>query len=177
MKKLSDMIKELERKSGCKQCPAYSLITAGPFDNETRGDIPTSKGIYFAFEFDKAMAELGILVFKRLMYVGKATADNNLRKRIGEHYTQHDLKYRETGEEVDMDTIAFYYCEMDNDDVISDIEAAQIYKQRPPANDIGIDNYVGKTTPLLVSISNGFKLVDSDLYKNPVIIRTQDKKE
>lgn len=177
MKKFSDLIKESERKSGNKLCPSFSLITSGPYDNETRGDIPALKGIYFGFEFNKAMSEEGILVFKRLIYVGKATADNNLRKRIGEHYTQHDLKYRETGEKVDMDTIAFFVCEMDNDDVISDIEAAQIYKQRPPANDIGIENYVGKTTPLLVSVSNGFKFVDDDLFMNPVIIRTEDKKE
>ena len=177
MKKFSELEKETERKKGCTQCPAYDLITAGPYDGETRGDIPISKGIYFCFEFDKTMAEMGNLVFKRLIYVGKATADNNLRKRIGDHYTQHDLKYRVTKEEVDMDTVAFYCCKMDDDDIISDIEAAQIFKQCPPANDIGIDNYIGETAPLFVSISNGFKLVNCDMYKNPIMIRTEDKKE
>ena len=175
MKHIIDLIKEAEKRNECKKCPAFSLYNYGPYCEDNRNEIPAKKGVYFAFEFDKEQAEKGMLYFKRLIYVGKATEDNTLRKRISDHYTQHDLKFRETKELVDMDTIAFYYCVMENDDEISDVEAAQIFKQQPPANTIGIDHYVGEQAPLMIHLSNDFKLVDKDLYKSTIIIRTEDK--
>ena len=174
MKKFSDLIKETELKNKCTKCPVFSLYNYGPVAEENRADIPLEKGVYFAFEFDKEKAEEGCLEFKRLIYIGKASEDNTLRKRIGDHYTQHDLKYRETGEPVDMDSIAFFYCVMDNDEEISDVEAAEIFKNTPPANTIGVDNYVGKTVPLMVHLANEFKFVDKGLYKNPVMIKASE---
>ena len=175
MKKFSELIRESEKANAFKKCPAYSLYNFGPFGEDNRDDIPAKKGVYFAFEFDKKKAEVGELVFRRLIYVGKASEDNTLRKRISDHYTKHDLKYREIGCPVDMETIAFFVCIMDDDNEIKDVEAAQIFKQQPPANSIGIDHYVGDKSPLFVYIANDFKFVDKDLYKNPIIIRSEDK--
>ena len=174
MKKFSDLIKESELRNRCTECPVYSLFNYGPVAEENRDDIPQEKGVYFAFEFDKEKAENGLLEFKRLIYIGKASGDNTLRKRIGDHYTQHDLEYKENREKVDMDTIAFFYCVMENDDEINDVEAAEIFKNAPPANIIGVDKYIGKASPLMILMANEFKFVDKDLYRNPVFIKTRE---
>ncbi len=173
--KFSELLKQMEGKSQFQKCPSFRLYNYGPFGEDTRGDIPEKKGVYFAFEFDKKKAEEGELSFKQLVYIGKASADNTLRKRIGEHFTQHDLHYRETGEEVDMESIAFFVCIMDNDDEIRDVEAAEILKQQPPANSDGINHYIGETVPLIIFMANEFKMVDRDLYKDVVIVRDVDR--
>jgi hypothetical protein len=175
MKKISELLHSIKGKSTVQQCPVYQLYNYGPFCEETKDEIPDAKGVYFAFEFDKEKAEEGFLFFKRLVYVGKASKDNTLKKRIGEHYTQHDLHYRETEDEVDMDSIAFYICALDDDDSIRDVEAAFIYKLQPPANTDGIIHYMGEKTPLLLFMINEFHMVDRSLYQSPVIIRTEDK--
>lgn len=54
------------------------------------------------------------LHFTELFYVGRAIKDNTLNKRVREHYTQKDLKYRETGKAVDMSNVAFQYLDLDN---------------------------------------------------------------
>ena len=174
MRNFSDLIKISELKNKCSKCPVFSLYNFGPVVEENREDIPLEKGVYFAFEFDKEKAQNGSLQFKRLIYVGKATEDNTLRKRIGDHYTQHDLKDRESKESFDMDAIAFFYCVMDDDDEISDVEAAEIFKNNPPANTIGVNNYVGKTSPLMIQMTNEFRFVEKDLYQNPIFIKARE---
>ena len=99
---------EFEKKNRHnEECPTYCLNVIGPFVEKTKDEIPCKKGIYFAFECEKKSIESSALIFKHMIYVGKASESNTLRKRIGEHYTQHDLKYRETDKVIDMDTIAF----------------------------------------------------------------------
>ena len=175
MKKFSDIMSELEKKNRHNgECPTYCLNVIGPFVERTRNEIPCEKGIYFAFECEKESIESGVILYKRMVYVGKASEGNTLRKRIGDHYTQHDLKYRENGESVDMESIAFFCCLMDNDATIYDVEAAQIYAQNPPANTDGVDHYIGKTAPIFITIKNKCEFVPKNLYKDPVIIRKED---
>ena len=166
---------EFEKKSSNNvECPTYCLNVIGPFVEKTRDEIPCEKGIYFAFEYEKKSMESGAFLFKRMIYVGKASESNTLRKRIGEHYTQHDLKYRETGKVVDMDTIAFFCCLMDNDADINDVEAAQIYGQKPPANTDGVDHYIGENAPIFIAFGKDCEFVPRNLYKDPLIIRKED---
>lgn len=166
---------ELEKKNRPNvECPTYCLNVIGPFVEKTRNEIPCEKGIYFAFEYDKKSLESDVFLFKRMIYVGKASENNTLRKRTGEHYTQHDLKYRKTGKVVDMKSIAFFCCLMDNDAAIDDVEAAQIYVQKPPANTEGVEHYIGRTAPIYISIGNKCEFVPKNLYKDPVIIRKED---
>lgn len=173
--KFTELLKQMEDKSQFQKCPSYRLYNSGPYGEDNKDDIPEKKGVYFAFEFDKKKAEEGVLSFKQLIYIGKASAGNTLKKRISDHFTQHDLHYRETGGEIDMESIAFFVCVMDNDDEIRDVEAAEILKQQPPANTDGISHYIGETAPLIVIMANEFKMVDRDLYKGVVIIRDIDR--
>lgn len=169
---LTDYLKE-----NLKRVKAISLYSYGPYNDSTREDIPDKKGIYFGFEIDKHSAEQGKLVFKRLAYVGKATKDNTLKKRIGDHYTQNDLINRLTGMPLDMSSIVFFICVMDKstDDEISDVEAAEIYAHKPIANKDGVEHYIGKVSPMMVFMTNAFKLVDNHLYKKLVIVTSYDK--
>lgn len=142
------------------------LECSGPyFDNNNfggafsnfRDNIPDTNGVYFGFFFDKDMATSGVPYFNRLAYVGRAIGVDTLRKRIGDHYRDNDLKYRGTNDPVDMSSIGFFVCEIDNDEESKDVEAGLIYGLKPPANDKGVDNYSGETHPLIIFSEDIFK--------------------
>ena len=163
-----------KKPEGAKVVKNYSFALQGPVVEETSLELPTHRGVYFGFKFDKKNP----LHFTKLIYVGRAIKDYNLRKRIREHYTQKDLKYRETGMVVDMTNVAFQYLDLEKftDEQISDIEYAFIYKYQPSANSDGITHYIGDEAPINIKIS-GFKFADDLDLEKSFLITEKDKEE
>lgn len=161
-----------EKPEGAKVVKSYSFHVQGPVEEDASLDLPTHRGVYFGFKFDKKNP----LHFTELFYVGRAIKDNTLNKRVREHYTQKDLKYRETGKAVDMSNVAFQYLDLDNytDAQISDIEYAFIFKYKPSANTPGVTHYAGDEAPLKITIS-GFKFADDLDIPKSFLITEKDK--
>lgn len=157
-----------------------NLVCSGPYfeDNNYGGafsnfreNIPDTHGVYFGFTFDKGMATSGVPFFTSLTYVGRAIGTDTLNKRIGDHYRDYDLTYRDTKTPVDMSSIGFFVCEMNDEDEIKDVEAALINGLKPPANDIGVDNYIGKIQPLMVFCNDVFNKASVNVLNQVVTIK------
>lgn len=165
-----------KKPEGAKKVTTYTFAPKGPVIKDSIGELPLHRGIYLGFKFNKDKVKNGVISFTEFVYVGRAIKDNTLRKRVGEHYSQKDLKYRESGKTVDMSNVAFLYLDLDNlaDDQISDIEYAFISEYQPSANSDGIGHYAGKEAPLCISVIS-FPGADDLNLSRSFLISEKDK--
>lgn len=165
-----------KKPDGVKKVKTYTFALEGPVFDATTGDLPIHRGIYFGFKYDTEKAKSGVINFTEFVYVGRAIKDNTLRKRVGEHYSQKDLKYRESGKTVDMSNVAFLFLDLEDltDDQISDLEYGFIFQYQPSANSDGINHYVGKEVPICISVTS-FKYADDLKLSKSFLIREEDK--
>lgn len=78
----------------------------------------------------------------RVIYIGKGTGTDNVHVRVGKHKNDDHQSWKrhlKAGEH-----ILYSYAECSKD-IVSDVEAALIYKNKPQENTNSTENYTGNT--------------------------------
>lgn len=106
-------------------------------------NVPTVDGIYVAHA-GTLIEENGKEVFSpdRVIYIGKGTGTDNVHVRIGQHVNNDHAawkKHLKAGE-----SILYTYADC-SANIVGDVEAALIYKNKPLENTNSKDSYTGNT--------------------------------
>ena len=107
-------------------------------------------GIYIAHA-GMVQVENGKEVFfpDRVIYIGKATGTDNVHVRVSNHKSNDHPKWKKhlkSGEQ-----ILYSYAECPRN-IICDVEAALIYKNKPLENSVSKDRYTGNTHFISVKV-------------------------
>lgn len=111
-------------------------------------EIPCKSGVYcvYAGIFNE---ENGVIIPKRLLYIGKAS---DLNERIGGNSHEHydDFKSRL----INGETIIYSYAFLSDEDQRTLAESALIFRMQPPINEISLDKFNYSKTTIVTNGAN-----------------------
>ena len=139
---------------GIKKTTTVELNFHGFYQENAIDGIKAVDGIYVAYACTLNTDSNGKVVScdpKRVIYIGMGTGTDNVHVRVGKHINEDHEKWKMHLSENEHIVYSYADCPAN---IVHDVEAAMIYRNKPKENDVSKDIYTGETH-LLTVISSG----------------------
>ena len=149
------MAKVITNGNGPLKTTTVELEFKGYYQEKQIENIATVDGIYAAFACTLQKGADGKEYCNplRVIYIGKGTNTDNVHVRVGIHKNEDHPKWKRHLNAEEHILYAYAECPAS---IVSDVEAALIYRNQPDENEVSKDKYTGNTHLLTVNSLGNF---------------------